>query len=197
MVSEGEQRLLRGGVDRVRGSQPTEIVGVGQVRVLGRGGCPQNPLRTGACLGERLPALVRERPGRQAAPSSALSVEPGGRRAARRVTCRAQVVRPSRPGRRMSSGAPGPTSMREPNMPDAASKPALASVQGRVGVERVVLPGGPGESAGCHGLTSLAALLDRLASAAPGHRLRCGASGSPWVCVQCRDRARLSASGAN
>ena len=66
-----------------------------------------------------------------------------------------------------------------------------------VGVERVVRPGCPGESAGCHGLTSLAALLDRLASAAPGHRLRRGASGSPWVCVQCRDRARLSASGAN
>jgi hypothetical protein len=45
----------------------------------------------------------------------------------------------------MSSGVPGPTSMREPNMPDAASKPALASVQGRSsatawGVERVVLP---------------------------------------------------------
>jgi hypothetical protein len=39
----------------------------------------------------------------------------------------------------------GPTSMREPNMPDAASKPASASVQGRSsatawGVERVVLP---------------------------------------------------------
>jgi len=57
--------------------------------------------------------------------------------------------------------------------------------------------GGPGESAGCHGLTSLAALLDRLASAAPGHRPRRVASGSPWVGVQCRDRARLSASGAN
>jgi hypothetical protein len=39
VVSEGEQRLLRDGVDRVRGRQPAEIVGVGQVGVLGRGGC--------------------------------------------------------------------------------------------------------------------------------------------------------------
>lgn len=58
MVREGEQRLLRDGVDRVRGSQPAEIVGVGQVWVLDRGRCPQNPLRAGACLGERLPALA-------------------------------------------------------------------------------------------------------------------------------------------
>jgi hypothetical protein len=58
VVSEGEQGVLRDGVDRVRGSQPTKIAGVGQVWVLGRGGCPQNPLRTGACPGERLPALV-------------------------------------------------------------------------------------------------------------------------------------------
>jgi hypothetical protein len=50
VVSEGEQRLLRDGVERVRGSQPAEIVGVGQVWVLGRGRCPQNPLRTGTCL---------------------------------------------------------------------------------------------------------------------------------------------------
>src|SRR5262249_20673482 len=60
VVGEGEQRLLRDGVDRVRGGQPAEIVGVGKVRVLGRGGCPQYPLRAGARFGERLPALVRE-----------------------------------------------------------------------------------------------------------------------------------------
>ena len=58
-VGEGEQCLLRDGVDRVRGGEPTEIVGVKEVWVLGRGGCPQNrcgraPAWASAC--QRWPA---------------------------------------------------------------------------------------------------------------------------------------------
>jgi len=41
-----------------------------------------------------------------------------------------QAFRPSRPNRRTSSGAPGPVTIRELNMPDPASKPAFASVRG-------------------------------------------------------------------
>ena len=62
VIGEGEQRLFRDGVDGVGGGQAAQIVGVGQVWVLGRGGCPQDPLRPGASLGKCLPALVRQQP---------------------------------------------------------------------------------------------------------------------------------------
>src|SRR5215470_14224742 len=58
VIGEGEQRRLRDGVDGGGGGQAAQIVGVGKLRVLGRGGCPQDPLRSGAGLGKYLPALV-------------------------------------------------------------------------------------------------------------------------------------------
>ena len=50
----------------------------------------------------------------------------------------------------MSSRASGPTSIHDPNMPDAATRSALGFGPGKqqcdgAGVERVVLPGGPGQ----------------------------------------------------
>jgi len=60
MIDEREQRLLRDRVDRARSGQTSQVVGVREVRVLGGGGCPQDPLRAGSGLGEGLPALIRE-----------------------------------------------------------------------------------------------------------------------------------------
>src|SRR5262249_22606639 len=51
MIGEGEQRLFRDGVDGAGGSKAAQVVGVGKVRVLGRGGWPPDPVPAGARLG--------------------------------------------------------------------------------------------------------------------------------------------------
>src|SRR5262249_55890314 len=51
MIGEGEQRLFRDGVDGAGGSKAAQVVGVGKIRGLCRGGWPPDPVPAGARLG--------------------------------------------------------------------------------------------------------------------------------------------------
>src|SRR5215218_2683457 len=62
VVLEGLDRLLGHRVDRVAPDQLLDVQHVAVVGVLRRRRCPQAPLRRGALVGQRVPALAGERP---------------------------------------------------------------------------------------------------------------------------------------